>query len=331
MKSVLKLSALAVLAALAAPSYAQAPAGPGPVELVDGLEGVFGTHAGFRRSGAKGVCASGYFVGTKDGAAISSASAFNGNQIPVIARFSMGGGNPKAPDKGKSARGLSLQFNLPNGEQWLMANISSPVFSAATPQSFLEFAQARKLDPTTKKMDPAKIAASNASHPDHMPQINWFANAGVPASFGGVNYWGIHAFKFTNASGASQYAKWVFEPVTGQERISDEILPKVPDTFLNDDLRARTAKGTVEFNFKLQLADSGDNLINPTVIWPESRKSVTAGRLVINKVEQDGEGACDPINFNPLVLPKGIEASADPVLQARSGSYAVSQGRRLAK
>ena len=44
------------------------------VTLVDGLEGVFGKQDGFRRSGAKGVCAKGVFTGTPAGAALSSIS-----------------------------------------------------------------------------------------------------------------------------------------------------------------------------------------------------------------------------------------------------------------
>jgi len=32
--------------------------------------------------------------------------------------------------------------------------------------------------------------------------------------------------------------------------------------------------------------------------------------------------------FNPLALPDGIEASADPVLLARPGAYAISYGQR---
>jgi catalase len=35
------------------------------------------------------------------------------------------------------------------------------------------------------------------------------------------------------------------------------------------------------------------------------------------------------MTYNPLILPKGIEASADPVLQARAAPYALSLGRRL--
>lgn len=56
---------------------------------------------------------------------------------------------------------------------------------------------------------------------------------------------------------------------------------------------------------------------------------VVAGRLKVTAVTD--KSACDGINFNPLVLPTGIEGSDDPLLAARAGSYAVSQARRLAK
>jgi catalase len=35
------------------------------------------------------------------------------------------------------------------------------------------------------------------------------------------------------------------------------------------------------------------------------------------------------MTYNPLVLPKGIEPSDDPVLRARAAPYALSLGRRL--
>jgi catalase len=35
------------------------------------------------------------------------------------------------------------------------------------------------------------------------------------------------------------------------------------------------------------------------------------------------------VNFNPMILPKGVEPSADPMLAARAAPYAVSVGRRL--
>ncbi|HEX4878230.1 MAG TPA: catalase, partial [Limnobacter sp.] len=83
------------------------------------------------------------------------------------------------------------------------------------------------------------------------------------------------------------------------------------------------------FNMVVQLAEAGDPTNNATVAWPDSRKKVVVGQLTVNAVT--AKSSCDSINFNPLVLPTGIEGSDDPLLAARAGSYAVSQGRRLAK
>ena len=97
-------------------SLAQAPVAQpvDPSAFIDQFESTFGKFEGYRRSGAKGVCAVGEFVGTADARALSSASVFSGKAIPVVARFSVGGANPKAPDNTKSQRNLALQFDLPN-------------------------------------------------------------------------------------------------------------------------------------------------------------------------------------------------------------------------
>ena len=126
-------------------------------------------------------------------------------------------------------------------------------------------------------------------------------------------------------------------PTSGEYRLdgmevsglTDDQLKSLPDNFLDAELRERVASHGVGFDFKVQLAEPGDKVDDPTVPLPESRKVVTAGRLVIAKVEPGAGGACDKITFNPLVLPKGVGASSDPVLLARPASYAVSLGRRL--
>ncbi|HYN62692.1 MAG TPA: hypothetical protein VET87_24605 [Rubrivivax sp.] len=51
--------------------------------------------------------------------------------------------------------------------------------------------------------------------------------------------------------------------------------------------------------------------------------------LMVTSVAEDGGGACLAITFNPLVLPKGVEPSADPLIAARAAPYAVGLGRRL--
>lgn len=300
-----------------------------PAEQVDALEALAGKHPGMRRSGAKGICASGHFTGNAVGRALSSASVFSGDKVPVVARFSVGGGNPKASDKGKTTRGLALQFMLPKGEQWMMANISAPVFFVARMEDFVPFAMARVNDPATGKPDPVKLKAYNDAHPESLRQGAFLAKAAVPASYASAQYWGVNAFELVNARGQSQFVRWQFVPSAGVVGLSEEQLKAMPDAFLFDELRQRVAQGPVSFDFKLQLAQAGDTLVDPTLAWPEGRTVVPAGTLVIDKVEADMGGACDKITFNPLVLPKGIKASADPILAARPASYGVSLGRRL--
>lgn len=95
--------------------------------------------------------------------------------------------------------------------------------------------------------------------------------------------------------------------------------------FLADELRKRVAAAPAAFDFSVQLADKSDQLTDPTKVWPDSRKVVPVGKLVLDSVG----GACDGVTFNPLVLPKGINPSNDPVLLARPAPYGISLGRRL--
>ena len=300
-----------------------------PSAFVNQFEATFGKFEGYRRSGAKGVCATGEFVGTSDARALSTASVFSGRPVPVVVRFSVGGANPKAPDNAKSQRNLALQFNLPNGEQWLMGNISAPVFGASSPQQFIDLLASRQADPVTKAPDPAKVKAFNDANPEVLLQAKHFASQPVPASFGSVNYWGVHAYGFVNAAGNKQFGKWIFEPSSGVQGLTDDEAKAKGPTFLFDDLRQRVKEGKVAFNFNLELAQPGDKIDSATVPLPEGRKKVNMGMLKITAVSEDGGGPCLTINYNPMVMPKGVEASADPMLPARAAPYAISLGRRL--
>ncbi|CAD5372730.1 Catalase-related peroxidase [Rubrivivax sp. A210] len=321
---------LAAAAALGAPALAQAQAASvDPNRMVDTFERVGGKYDGYRRSGAKGVCAVAEFIGSADGRALSTASAFSGRPVPVIARFSVGGGNPKAPDNAKSQRNMALQFDLPGGETWQLGNISAPVFGAATPEQLLGRLESLLPDPETKKPNPERVKAFADANPEVLLQGKHFATQPVPASYDAVNYWGVHGFGFVDAAGRKQFGKWVFEPVGGTLGLSDEEAKARGSDFLFDELRQRVAAGGVAFDFKLQLAEAGDRIDSAVTPLPEQRKKLTLGRLTIKSVAADASGPCLGIAFNPMVLPKGIEPSADPMLAARAAPYAVSQGRRL--
>lgn len=322
--------ALSVAAAAACfGASAQSPAPVDPNAFIDQFEATFGKFEGYRRSGAKGVCAKGEFVGSADGRALSSSSAFSGATVPVTVRFSVGGANPKAADNTRSQRNMALQFDLPGNESWQMGNISAPVFGAATPQQFLGRLASLQPDPATRMPDPAKVKAFADANPEVLLQGRHFASQPVPASFATVNYWGVHAFGFVNGAGARQFGKWVFEPVAGVQGLSDDEAKAKGANFLFDDLRQRVKAGAVAFDFNLELAQPGDVLDNATVPLPAGRRKVTLGRLAIKSVSEDAGGDCLTITFNPMVLPKGVVPSADPLIAARSTPYAVGLGRRL--
>jgi len=302
-----------------------------PVKMVDAFEAAGGKFDGFRRSGAKGICATGEFVGGADGRNLSSASVFSGQKIPVIVRFSVGGGNPKAVDNAKSQRNMALQFNLPGGETWQMGNISAPVFGSSSPAQLLGRLESLAPDPSTKAPNPDKVKAFAEANPEVLLQGKYFASQPVPASFATVNYWGVHAFAFVNGKGEKQFGKWIFEPAAGVIGLSDDEAKAKGPSFLFDDLRQRVKEGQVSFNFNLQLAEPGDRLDSATVPLPESRRKVTLGSLKVTAVSEDSGGACRDITFVPTVLPKGVEPSNDPMLAARAAPYAVGIGRRLSE
>lgn len=315
-------------AMLASPSaLAQVPQ---PQAQVDALEGLFGKHAGARRSGAKGVCATGHFTGLPASGEVLQSPLFDGRRVPVVLRFSVGGGNPRASDKSRSVRGLALAANH-DGQQWQLAAVSAPVFFVARPDQFPPFLQVRTPDPATGKPDPDKLKAFNEANPETLRQPMYLAKAPVPASYGTAQYWSTNAFEVTNARGESRFVRWQFVPEAGTVGLTDEELRTRPDDFLADELRARVKQAPVAFRFQFQLAQAGDNLTDPTVAWPDDRPVVTAGRLVVDFVEPAAGGACERMTFNPVVLPAGMKPSADPVLLARAAPYALSLGRRLSE
>jgi catalase len=51
----------------------------------------------------------------------------------------------------------------------------------------------------------------------------------------------------------------------------------------------------------------------------------------VDKDSPQLSGDCRDINYDPLVLPSGIEGSDDPLLAARSAAYAASYMRRTSE
>lgn len=298
-------------------------------QVVTALEGTFGVTPGERRNHTKGVCALGEFVGSPDAAPYSRSALFSGKPVPVVARFSLAGGNPKVPDTAKNPRGMALEFRLPDKNLQHMTMLNTPIFGAMTPRTFLDALIAMKPDPATGKPDPEKIKAFKASHPDSLAQADYLAKHNPPASYASSAFFGIHTFKFINRDNKTTLVRWRFVPQDGEKRLSDDELKSAPPNFLDQALIARTERSPVRWDMMVAIGEPGDSEDNPTLAWPDSRKQIKAGTLTISSAMPQKGAECENINFDPLVMSEGIEATNDPILLFRSQAYAVSFSKRL--
>jgi catalase len=298
-----------------------------PARFADEFERVNSIHSGFRRNHAKGVCVRGFFDSNGQGSRLSKAVVFQSGRVPVIGRFSLGNGDPHSTDALSTVRGLGLQFSLPDGEQWRTAMVNLPVFPFKDPRAFYDNMVASQRDPNTHQPDPAKGAAFLGSHPETARAIAIIKSHPPSSGFDNTAYYGLNAFQFVNASGASAYVRWTLAPVQPYEA-GTAASPENDKNFLFDGLIASIHQHPLQWHLVLTVAQSGDPTDDATIPWPEGREQVDVGTLTLDSVESEETSPARDINFDPLVLPAGIAPSDDPLLSARSAVYSQSFTRR---
>ena len=312
------------LAALALPAGAQ-PGSATPGDFIDAFRALSGEHKGVRKGHAKGVCAQGEFRPTPEAGRRLSSPLFSGPAIPAQFRFSMAGGNPGVPDNTRSPRGLAAQLQLPDGSLHHLATLTTPVFGARDPDSFLGLLRAQQPGPDGKP-DPARVAAYRAAHPDTRPQAEWLAANPPPWSYATVTYHGLHTFYLDSRAGDKLKVRWHLQPRDGEKGLSDAEIASAPADFLQARLEERLRQGPVHFDWIMVLGNPEDTDEDPSRQWPATRPVLKVGTLSIHRA---GGSACTPINFDPNVMSAGFSAGADPILRMRSPVYAISFGRRL--
>ncbi len=296
--------------------------------VVGAFETIFGVTPGERRNHTKGTCAVGEFVGAKAAEKISRSILFSGRPVPVVARFSLAGGNPNAPDSANSPRGMALEFSGEGGVVQHMTMLNTPVFGAATPGTFYNGLVARLPDPATGKPDPDKIKAFKEGHPDTKAQAAFMASNNPPVSYANSAYYGIHTFKFVDKDNMERLVRWQFVPRDGEKRLSEVEMSSSPANFLEQALIKRADQAVVQWDMVVTLGEAGDVQNDPTVAWPEGRQQIIAGTLTVRQAMPQKGAACEGINYDPLLLSDGILATDDPVLLFRSPAYAVSFSKR---
>jgi catalase len=317
---------LGIAGAFAATAGWLSPGRLDPDRMIDRFEAVNGAHPGFRRNHAKGVCLTGWFESSGNGARLSTAAVFWRGRMPVIGRFALAGGMPAVADGPAAVRSLALEFELPDGERWRTAMNDIPVFPVKDPQGFYDQLAASKPDPRTGAPDPAAMQAFLAAHPETARALELIKAQPISSGFANTTYHSLNTFLFVDGAGVARPVRWSMAPHDGFAPLPGDA--PAGHNYLFDALIARVRDAPVQWRLVLTVGQPGDPTDDATAPWPANRVQIEAGVLTVMALQSEDEGACGDINFDPLVLPAGIAASDDPLLPARSAAYARSFTRR---
>jgi catalase len=286
-----------------------------------------GGNPAYRAAHAKGVVCLGTFTPSKEAASLSKAVHFKGGSIPVIVRFSGASPDPVIPDNSPNVgpRGMAIRFNLPGGRATDIVALSHNGFIVGTGEDFLALQKAVvATDPS--KPHPWPIEEFIGSRPLALKFVQ--ETQATPSSFGTLAFFSNDAFIFVNSRGVKQAGRYKFIPVAGLHNLSEADAAAKSPNFLAEELKTRLKSGPIKFRMIVQLPNAGDPTNDPSVVWPEDRKTIDLGMISITSVAPDSDAKQKALVFFPTNLTDGIELSDDPFPALRTSVYALSFARR---
>jgi len=294
-------------------------------QIFDTMVQVPGANAAFRTAHAKGIVCSGTFTPSKEAASLSKAAHFKGGSTPITVRFSDASQDPFVPDNSDQPRGMAIRFAISGGAATDIVALSHNGFIVGTPEDFLALQKAIvAIDPS--KPHPWAIETFVGSHPLAAKFLQDIHVA--PVSFGTQAFFSNDAFIFVNDKGMKQAGRYKFLPVAGEQNLSEADAKATSPNYLSEELRTRLPKGPISYRMIVQLANPGDRTNDPSLVWPEDRKTVEVGTISITSVVADSDAAQKTLVFFPTNLTDGIELSDDPFPALRTSVYALSFARR---
>src|SRR6185437_3576841 len=108
-----------------------------------------------------------------------------------------------------------------------------------------------------------------------------------PRSFATCPYYALHAFRFVNGAGDGLYVRYTLVPEAGEQRISTAEGKRLGRDYLHEEIQERLKAGPVRFTLELQIADPGDPTDDPSAVWPQQRRRVTAGTLELTGLDTE--------------------------------------------
>ncbi|MCX6398605.1 MAG: catalase [Propionibacteriales bacterium] len=291
-----------------------------PAEAIDRIQAAFGAHGGARSLHAKGRFYSGTFTATPAAAERGSAAFLQGGPVPVLVRWSNGGGDVTAPDKAPDVRGMAVSFRHPDGATDLLGQ-TAPRFPVRSPDAFVRMVEAARR--------PSALPGFLLRHPSALPALAVNAKAGAlvpPRSFAAATFFPIHAYSWTAPDGVERWVRYVLRPL-------DEESGRPSGTYdgadrLFDEMEARLAAGPVRHTLEVTVASDGDDPHDPMSVW-RGVETFDAGTIEVTATAPDPETDGKVTVFDPTRIVEGIGLSDDPILLFRPGAYSESVNRRM--
>lgn len=286
-----------------------------PIEAVDIIEQVAGTHKGYRRAHAKGIGFNAVFKPNNNAKPFTQASFLLGNAQNVIVRFSHSSPIPNSSEQLIPIKGMAVQFPSSDHNAISLVMANAPVFPTKTPEAFVRLIQVfgAKNQPLKEKLATISSDTEFKTVPALLKQLK------TPASFATTRFWAIHAYILTTDSGDRQAVRFSFEPAAKEDKLPFS----TKDMEL--ELLERMIDSPVHFRLLMTLAGPGDPINDPSISWPEDRLVIDVGELVLTEKRED---LAEDILFNPTNETPGFSCSEDPVLHYRSEVYEESFRRR---
>jgi catalase len=296
-------------------------------DVIQQFDAIFGEHPGYRPAHAKGAMFTGTFTPSAQAASLTKAPHATRPSTPVTVRFSNSTGVPMIPDNDPNAnpRGLAVRFDLAEHVHTDIVSHSTDGFPTHTGEEFFAFLKALASSDLSN-IPASPLGAFLGSHPAALAFVQ--APKPAPVSFATETFFGVTAFRFTNAEGKSRYGRYRIVPEAGSAHLDDAATAAKGPNYLFDEIAERIGKGPVNFKILVQLAEDGDMVDDATIHWPEERPQLELGTLSLTNPVEENEQEQKHIIFDPIPRVDGIEPSDDPLLELRAAIYLISGRRR---
>jgi catalase len=282
----------------------------------------YGAHDGHRALHAKGAIYTASFTATPEAARLTRAGHMQGDPVPVIARFSNGGGDPTVPDYVPDVRGLAVSFRLADGSATDILAQTLPSFPFRDQEGFLATLAISK--PSLGAL--VRFPAFAVRYPKALAKLPETQRLmGRRVSFAARTYYPFHAYKWIDADGGERFVRYRWLPTVDEPDLSKAEVKRRGANYLFDELAERLGREPVRMQLELTIAGDGDEPDDPSDEWAQDRERVIAGTLEVTAIDTDAD---DGIVFDPMRVVDGIEPSGDPVLRYRPDVYTLSHARR---